>query len=166
MPLEFPQQFLHIKKSISLDQNGDPVISNGQEVEVFTINKLLDGFLTKRKQIIHKEDRSSFEGTYIHNVRINPNQINFKDILGGDLMILLDPNEAGLIENYNNQTQKIVLNEDGSLSILLDENVIVVNKNFELPFFVQTIFPCFDPVNTRKLWYIRCELRKTNTSNV
>jgi hypothetical protein len=166
MSLEFPQKFLHIKKSISLDENGDPVVVNGQELEVFVINRVLDGLLTKRRQLAHREDQSSFESTYIHNVRIDPSQIEFKDILGGDLMVLLDIDEIGLIENYNNQTQKIILNEDGSLTILLGENVITVNKNFELPFFVETIFPCFDPVNPKKLWYIRCELRKTNTSNV
>lgn len=166
--IQFPQFLAHVKQGIQTDLNGDPVIKNGQEVPIFTLNKVVNGLLSKRRQIIHAEDNSRFESQYIHNARLEPNQINHSEINGGDLLILLDKTQAetitqGLLIDTN--TNQLILNPDGSLSILINNLTITLGERLnQFPFFIETVYPEFKPGNEDKLWHIRCELRRNNTS--
>jgi hypothetical protein len=89
--------------------------------------------------------------------------------LGGDLMILLDSSQSEIVEGSGIliESGQAIFNNDGSLILIIgDTEVLRLERDYELPFFVETPYPCFRPANQSELWYIRCELRRTNTSNV
>ncbi len=162
----FNQTFLHVKHEIRKDPDGNPIVRNGQEILFYRPNKAVSGLLTRRRKIFHRRDEESFESMYIHNARLDPEMITTNEISGGDLLILINPDEVEIIAGgllFNPSNSELIINDDGTLQIIIGELIITKNKENELPFFIETVFAKIDP-NYNTVWYIRCEIRRNNTS--